>query len=115
MIEGGTLDVSEEGRKISVSGSWLTRGGSFISRNGEVEFYGSGSIRSNEQSFNDVMIVVLSAKKTHYFLKDILNVGGDLVIVTGTLDASADDHKITVGGSWFNKGGTLLHKGNSKV
>ena len=104
----GTLDVSGNDYKVTVSGSWLNKGGNFIAHSGTVILKGlENVIQSNSKPFYD-----LTLNKSVMTLADTLDVQGDFTMVLGILDVSEYDYKMTVGGSWLNMGGNFIsHKG----
>ena len=98
-LTAGTLDVSGSNYGISAAAWTDTGSGSFTEQSGTVTFDGTGTINSNE-AFNDVTINTAGTAT----LGASLDVDDDLTITSGTLDASATNYNITVGGDWSNSG-----------
>lgn len=102
ILTAGTLDVSGSNFGMTVAGSWTDTGaGIFAEQAGTVTFDGTGTVNANE-AFNDFIVnsagvVTLGAN---------LEVDDDVTISSGTLDVSASNYAITVGGDW-GRGGDI--------
>ena len=101
----GTLDVSNNGYKVTVGKSWLNNGGEFVSQEGTVEFKGGGGkIEADSDRFYDVKF-----GGGKFTLGDTLNVEEGIKMQGGgELDVSSDNYKVKVGGTWLNSGGGFV-------
>ena len=110
----GTLDAGSGAGGTSVirlGTTWKMDQGYFTSTDSKVIFEGTsesinkGMLISEGSHFNDITLDLNSGDTT---LAGSLDIDGDLVILGGSLDVSDNDHKITIGGSWTNKGGSFI-------
>ncbi|MFC1809193.1 beta strand repeat-containing protein [Candidatus Omnitrophota bacterium] len=81
-----TLDGSDAGSDIFVSGNWDSTGGTFTYGSGTVWFYGTGNstVTMEDEQFNDVYVNKTSGGATQNMtVSDLLKINGDLLVQDG--------------------------------
>lgn len=103
----GTLTLGSNA--ATVSGTWDATGGAFTS-SGTVTFTSTSTetITSNSNSFS---AITFNGSGGTWTLGDALDADGNLTITAGTLDASASNYGIAVGGNWSNSGSFTARSG----
>ncbi|MBU2260270.1 hypothetical protein KKC44_06755, partial [Patescibacteria group bacterium] len=108
VINGGTLDVnSSSNYALAVGGSWDIDNGSFQSQSGIVTFdaaSGTETIDADGTGTDTFYDIVFNdgGGGTEWDLTSILDIGNDFTITGGTVDNSAGNYAISIGGSWDN-------------
>ncbi len=112
--------LSAGSNAINISGNWTNNDGTFNSGTGTVTFDGEGTqnITSDDSNFYD--LVIANTSDDTVYLKDDLEVDGSLTIEeNSTLDVSANNYAINIGGDWSNSGtftarsGTVTFNGST--
>ncbi|NOZ47269.1 MAG: T9SS type A sorting domain-containing protein [Chlorobi bacterium] len=99
----GTLSMNSSNDKIEVGGDWYLNGGLFTNGQGIVEMNsttGSQSLNCGTTPFYDLIINSVGTVD----ISATLNITNDLTITTGTLDVTATDYTVNVGGNFVNTG-----------
>ncbi len=111
-LADGRLDTAAGNLPIWLNGSWTNTGGNFIANASTVTFAATNnqSIQSNGINFG---YVLFNGAGGYWTLVDSMTVISTVTWITGTLDAAAPDNGMTVGGSWWNAGGTYLNGGST--
>ncbi|MBU0612870.1 hypothetical protein KKB10_02530 [Patescibacteria group bacterium] len=108
VINGGTLDVkSGSDYALAVSGGWDIDNGGFQSQSGTVTFdaaSGTETIDADGTGTDTFYDIVFNdgGGGAEWDLTGILDVGNDFTITGGTVDNSAGNYAISIGGSWDN-------------
>ena len=103
-VTTGVLDVSATNYAISVGGDWTDAGaGTFTEQGGTVTFDGStaGGTITTDDNFENLVINDTGNTIT---LGAALDVDSQMVLTLGTLDVSASNYAMTVGGGWSDTG-----------
>jgi hypothetical protein len=106
-ITAGTLDTTTNNYQIGVSSSWINNGGGFVARSSTVTLTGSApglKIVTRGFPFSTLEI----EGPGYWTMADSMTISMDMLLEAGTLDASASNLAIGVGGSWLNTGSTFL-------
>ena len=107
-INSGTVNLNNN--NLSVAGNWSNNANTNILNQGTITFNGTGTqsiSRSATESFNNV---VLSGTST-VNLGTSISISQNLSINSGTLDVSASNFTLNVGGNIVNNGGLNLRSG----
>ncbi len=119
---GGTVSVDDVdingtftmgANAVTVTGTWDATGGAFTS-SGTVTFTSGSSetIKSNSNSFQNITFNNASGTWT---LQDAMDANGNLTLTAGTLDVSASNYQINVGGNWTDSGSGTFTKRSGTV
>lgn len=114
-IIGGNLTINSgvvnlNNNNLSIAGNWTNNANTNVLNQGTVTFNGTGTqtiSRSATESFNNV---VLSGTST-VNLGTSISISQNLSINSGTLDISASNYTLNVGGNIVNNGGLNLRSG----
>ncbi|MFA5975688.1 MAG: hypothetical protein WC859_05915, partial [Elusimicrobiota bacterium] len=114
-LTAGKLDATTSNYGIGVTKNWTNSGGLFTARSSTVTFNGTGAgntIQSNGSPFSNVQIN--SADGTgSWVMQDSMTVTSTMTITSGSLDTSASNFNILLGGGWFNNGGVFAVNGST--
>jgi hypothetical protein len=108
-LNGGTLDVSTTGCSsascsIAVGGQWVSASSAnFTARTGTVTLTGTSSYSLTAPNSTFYNLTINGSGGT-YTLGSSIEVGNNLTISAGTLDASASNYGISLSGNWSNSG-----------
>jgi hypothetical protein len=112
-LTGGTLDTSSSNYGISVGNDWLNNGGAFAVNQSTLTFYGNATgkkVMSRGYPFYNVWI---NGTGGYWTLQDSMTVTSTMTLTAGTLDTSALNFDIGIGGGWYNYGGTFVPNGST--
>ncbi len=104
----GTLNTSASNYPVSVGGSWLNNGGTFIANASTATFTAATigqKIKSNGKNFSNIQF---NGSGGYWTLQDSMTVTSQITLAAGTLDTSVSNLAMTVGGNWFNNGGFFV-------
>ena len=115
-INQGTLDTSASScggaePSLSVAGSWLNSGGTFVANSSTVTFTASTTgqkIASNGSSFNHLAITGASV----WTLQDALTLNSTMTLTAGALNTGAASNPVSIGGG-LSVGAATLAVNNS--
>lgn len=105
-IQAGKLDVSASNYAITASGNW-TNSGTFTPRNGTVTFDNATTLTTGGNGAGKAFynIAITTNGSGAVTLAGNLDIDGNLSIASGTsLDVTANDYSLNVGGNWANDG-----------
>ncbi len=106
----GNLSFTHEYETVSVYGNWnVANTGSVTATQGTVEIKGVGVKTINNRTYNLKNLVINNNGTVQ--IQAPLTVDGDFTIEQGIFDVTTTNHKLTVGGSFENKGKFLAQSG----
>lgn len=112
---GGTLDVATGSASHIFVGNLWTNQGTFNPGTASTVVLtansGTKTITDGTSSFVNLRI----DSNATFNLSSALDVNGDLILNAGTLDATASNYRINIGGDWKNFGGTFNAQSDSVV